>query len=260
MIGSSAAGASDYFFGTDYQQNYQGYSQLYENIAANPGSGPTAGGVLVGTANTELNIVTLGGAGVVEGGYNAYQTGNYNQLQDSFAGVAVAGLASYGLNGMNPVTFRGQSATLNPENAFTEGIQPNGDNMDLSSHAVGDPDGYGSSPDSGYVGTSQSFDVASDTYAGWAYGGDGPVYEIQSGRGVNVNDNLGDLSPNPGDQEVAMPGGIYGSEVNGYYTSAGNFVANPYAGLNGTYAGLTGLGSELGTQTAYLSGPTGTKR
>ena len=88
MIGQSAASA----FG--YGANYQGYSQLYQNIYNNPSSGPTASGVLLGTVNAELNVVTFGGASVVEGGYTAYQTGNYSQLQTSFAGIALAGGAA----------------------------------------------------------------------------------------------------------------------------------------------------------------------
>jgi hypothetical protein len=197
----------------------------------------------LGTVNTELNIVTLGGAGVVEGGYTAYQTGNYNQLQDSFAGIAVAGGTAYGLNRLNPVTFRGQVAPS--ENAFTEGIQPRGDNMSLLEHA-------NNSPDSGFVGSSSSYDVAGDSYAGWAYGQDGSVYEIQSGRGQNVNSALGSESPFPGDSETAFQGGVNGSEITGVYSQNGAFTSNPYFGLNSTYAGAVG--------TAYLAGALGTKR
>jgi RHS repeat-associated protein len=257
MIGSSVAGGVDYAFGTDYQANYQGYSQLYQNIAANPSAGPTAGSILKGTANAELNIVTLGGASVVEGGYTAYQTGNYNQLQDSFAGIAVSGIAARTINNLAPNTYRGVAPTDSPQSPFTSGIDSPGDNMDLLSHAQGNTTTmYGSAPDSGYVSTSESFDVASQTYAGWGYGDSGPVYSVKSWRGVDVNETLGDTSPYPNDQEIAMPGGVYGSEIQGYYTSGNNFVSNPLFGLNGTYAGLVGLGS----QTAYLSGPIGTKR
>jgi hypothetical protein len=99
MIGQSAASLCGY--GADYQ----GYSQLYKNIYNNPSSGPTAGGVLLGTVNAELNVVTFGGASVVEGGYNAYQTGNYNQLQDSFAGIAIAGSTAWGVSKITTPSF-----------------------------------------------------------------------------------------------------------------------------------------------------------
>ena len=55
MIGQSTASV----FG--YGGSYQGYSQLYQNIYANPGNGPTAAGILLGTGNAELNIATFWG-------------------------------------------------------------------------------------------------------------------------------------------------------------------------------------------------------
>jgi hypothetical protein len=253
MIGSSAAGISDSVFGTDYEQYYQGYSQLYQNVYNNPSSGPSSSSILLGTANTELNVVTLGGASVVEGGYTAYNTGDYSQLQTSFAGIAIAGGASQTFSSLAPTTFRGVAATESPEDAFTSGFQANGDNMDLQSSAEGNTEtGYGGSPDSGYVSTSQSFDVASQTYAGWGYGENGPVYQVQSWNGVNVNAELGASSPYPNDLEMAMPGGINGSQITGFYSSDGTFNSNPYFGLNSTYAGAVG--------TAYLPGALGTKR
>jgi RHS repeat-associated protein len=244
MIGQTAASA----FG--YGADYQGYSQLYQNIYNNPSSGPTASGVLLGTVNTELNIVTLGGAGVVEGGYTAYQTGNYNQLQDSFAGIAVAGGIARTVNNLAPTTYRGIT-TANPDNIFDTGFEAPGDNMSLLSHAEGSETG-GSSSDSGFIATSQSPTVA-QSYADWGFDDNGPVYGVQTWRaGQNVNAVLGEASPYSTDSEIAFPGGIYNSEINGYTMQNGNFTANPYFGLNSTYAGAVG--------TAYLGGALGTKR
>jgi len=254
MIGSSFAGGVDSAFGTDYQANYQGYSQLYQNIAAHPSSGPTAGSILLGTANTELNVVTFGGASVVEGGYTAYQTGNYNQLQDSFAGIAIAGGTAYGLNKLNPVTYRGVGATDNPSSAFTDGFSPRGNNDDLWEH-VND------SSDSAYVSTSRSYTIASDTYAGWAYGDGNPVYEVQGSGGVNTYETLKSQGYNvddptkpwiAADQETAFKNGVSGNQITGYYNSDGSFVSNPSFGLNGNYAGAVG--------SAYLAGSLGTKK
>jgi RHS repeat-associated protein len=83
MIGSSSAGLYDWAFGTDVQAYYQGYSQFYQNIYNNPSSGPSSGQILAGTANTELNIATLGLYNMGQGIGTAAATGDYTQLQDA---------------------------------------------------------------------------------------------------------------------------------------------------------------------------------
>jgi hypothetical protein len=61
-----------------------------------------------------------------------------------------------------------------------------------------------------------------------------------------VNAELGAQSPSPGDLESALLGGLYASEISGFYTKlngqlTGGFTPNPYFGLNGAYAGAVGL-------------------
>jgi hypothetical protein len=106
MIGSSSAGVSDWLFGTDYQQNYQGYSQLYQGIYNNPSSGPTAGQILTGTGSAELNIATLGLYNMGQGIGTAAATGDYTQLQDASLGSLLlsSGTRTMQSQGINPLS------------------------------------------------------------------------------------------------------------------------------------------------------------
>lgn len=109
-----------------------------------------------------------------------------------------------------PTTFRGDSRP--PSTVFDEGFQPQGDDLDLLRHAE-----Y--NPNSAYVSTSQSADVAA---------GFGPyVYEVHASGGVDVNAALGPWSPFPAKLEVAYPGGISSCYVAGCRLPAGDFVPNP---------------------------------
>jgi len=83
--------------------DYQGYSQLYQNIYNDPSTGPTSGQILLGTAKTELNLATLGAYGMAQGTYNGIQTGNWSQAQDAslsalFISSGVQGMQSQGIN------------------------------------------------------------------------------------------------------------------------------------------------------------------
>ena len=62
---------------------YQGVSDLYQNIYQNPNSGPTAGSILTGTLRAEANIGTLGLYGMAQGFYTGATTGDYSQAQSA---------------------------------------------------------------------------------------------------------------------------------------------------------------------------------
>jgi len=98
MIGQSAAS----LFG--YGAHYQGYSQLYQNIYANPASGPKASSILWETGEAVANVGTLGLYGMGQGYYNAFTTGDFTQAQDASLGAL---LLSSGTRAM-------QSAGVNP--------------------------------------------------------------------------------------------------------------------------------------------------
>lgn len=182
----------------------------------------------------------FGAVGAGEGIYHAASTGDFSAAQDAFGGMALFGTMAWTLNELAPVSYRGEYPTLDPEKAFSDGLSARGSDMDLAVHADGNAN-------SGYVPTSESLDVAT-SYAGGARGENGPVYEVKSWNGVEVSEALGTDSPNPNDEERAIPGGIDGSEITGYFLKedgelTGTFVDNPYFGLNATTATLMGTGS-----------------
>jgi len=81
MIGQSTAS----IFG--YGGDYQGYSQLYQNIYNNPNTGPTASSILVGTLESEANVGTFGIYGMGKGFGIAAATGDYTQAQNGALGM-----------------------------------------------------------------------------------------------------------------------------------------------------------------------------
>jgi hypothetical protein len=103
MIGQSAASA----FG--YGADYQGYSQLYQNIYNNPSSGPTASQILGGTLQAEVNVGTFGLYGMGQGFGTAAATGDYTQAQNGSLGVLLmagaAGNISAGIQSFNSGAF-----------------------------------------------------------------------------------------------------------------------------------------------------------
>ena len=62
---------------------YQGASELYQNIYDHPESGPTASDICGSTLKAEANIGTLGLYGMAQGFYNGAKTGDYSQAQSA---------------------------------------------------------------------------------------------------------------------------------------------------------------------------------
>ena len=63
-------------------------------------------------------------------------------------------------------------------------------------------------------------------------GKNGYVYEIETSRGINVNEVLGADSPHPEQLEISVVDGILGSEVKGAWKVkhgkiTGEYIANP---------------------------------
>jgi hypothetical protein len=106
--------------------------------------------------------------------------------------------------------------TRPPEEIFANGFQAKGDNMDLAQHAAQNP------PDSGYVSTSKDYASARDF--GDASGADN-VYKV-SADGIDVNQTLGDDSPFPWENEIAVPHGIPAEDVEGAWGADG-WTSNP---------------------------------
>jgi hypothetical protein len=113
-----------------------------------------------------------------------------------------------------PPTFRGDTRT--PSEIFESGFDSVGDNMDLLQPA----EGY---PNSGYVATSTSAEVAADF---------GPnVYEVRAPGGIDVNATLGPQSPFPNELEIAFPRHIDTSNIVGCRLPSGEWMPNPRYGL-----------------------------
>jgi len=62
---------------------YQGVSDLYQNIYQNPSAGPTADSIASGTLNVEANVATLGIYGMASGFYTGITTGDYSDAQSA---------------------------------------------------------------------------------------------------------------------------------------------------------------------------------
>jgi RHS repeat-associated protein len=105
--------------------------------------------------------------------------------------------------------YRGDNH-VSPLQAFNFGFSPLGTNDNLEDHA------NGRLGDSAYVATSKVYAAAQ---ARAREGGN--VYFICTNRGIDVNERLQDFSPNPWEHEVAVPDGIYPSEVMGAQTATG---------------------------------------
>ena len=117
--------------------------------------------------------------------------------------------------------YRGERSSMTPEKVFTNGFKPKGTGNDLLAHTTSN------TTPGNFVSTSQSRDIAEE-FAGK----NGYVYEIETSRGINVNEVLGADSPHPEQLEISVVDGILGSEVKGAWKVkhgkiTGEYTANP---------------------------------
>jgi len=119
-------------------------------------------------------------------------------------------------------TYRGDGPSRLIATVFALGVPKKGFNRDLQLHALD------RSPDSFYISTSLSIDIALD----FAHK-NGNVFFICSDRGIDVNAALGPKSPHPEQLEIAMPDGIDAKEVvgaisvRGFVPAPGSYQRNP---------------------------------
>jgi hypothetical protein len=106
--------------------------------------------------------------------------------------------------------------TRGPDEIFRSGFSPKGSNTDLWEHVTQNP------PDSGFVSTTKSLGSAQD-FAGDT--GIDNIYKLR-GSGVDVNATFGSSSPFPWEHEVAIPGVVPGSSIEGVWGTTG-WVDNP---------------------------------
>ena len=117
--------------------------------------------------------------------------------------------------------YRGDRSSMTPEKVFTNGFKPKGTGNDLLAHTTSN------TTPGNFVSTSKSRDIAEE-FAGK----NGYVYEIETSRGINVNEVLGADSPHPEQLEISVVDGILGSEVKGAWKVkhgkiTGEYIANP---------------------------------
>jgi hypothetical protein len=138
-------------------------------------------------------------------------------LVEAFGGLgalAEAGTAADAGGDAANTVFRADGR--GPEEIFTKGFEPKGDNMDLFEHASSNPS------DSGYVSTSSRLGFAQDWAAenGYDY-----IYKLRA-TGLDVNAELGADSPFPWENEIAVPRAIPGSDIEGVW-GPGGWTDNP---------------------------------
>ncbi|MFC1420892.1 scabin-related ADP-ribosyltransferase [Streptacidiphilus cavernicola] len=105
-----------------------------------------------------------------------------------------------------------RSDTRDPSEIFRTGFEPRGSNMDIMEHASG------WSVDSGYVATTTSQSVVA--------GRGGIVYTIRGASGVDVNATFPG-NPFAHELEVAVPGAVPSSQIEGATLRDGTWVPNP---------------------------------
>lgn len=113
--------------------------------------------------------------------YDGSSVRAHGDASGASSGSSRRGVATSATRGVDdlPVTFRGD--TRAPGQVFDEGFQPKGQNYDLFEHAAFNP------PDSGFVSTSRSAQVAS----GFPEGQAPYVYEVRAPGGIDVNPGAG---------------------------------------------------------------------
>jgi len=106
--------------------------------------------------------------------------------------------------------------TRSPADIFSKGFAPKGSNMNLLEHASMNH------ADSGFVSTTHSLGSAQDFAA--MIRADF-IYSLRA-SGRDVNAELGAASPFPWENEIAVPGSIPGSSIEGAW-GPGGWIGNP---------------------------------
>ncbi|KPG96880.1 RHS repeat-associated core domain-containing protein [Pseudomonas sp. RIT-PI-r] len=115
-----------------------------------------------------------------------------------------------------------------PWEVFEAGFEPWGDSTDLYLHALDNK-----SPPSWFVSTTVSEKEAMKFATGHGFA-DGYIYILKNIRGLNVNKELGAMSPHRREVEIAVPGGINNRDIVGAtpVTEDGEYIGysipNPY--------------------------------
>ncbi|MDZ3825670.1 RHS repeat-associated core domain-containing protein [Pseudomonas monsensis] len=107
----------------------------------------------------------------------------------------------------NQYLFRGDDRE--PWEIFETGFEPWGDSKDLFLHALDNK-----IPPSWYISTSISEQQATKFATGYGIA-DGYIYVLKNVKGIDVNKELGALSPHRREVEIAIPGGVKSQDIVG---------------------------------------------
>jgi len=130
-------------------------------------------------------------------------------------------------NGSNTKTlFRGDKASVVPNDVFQNGFKPKGTHNDALLHTKSNTTA------GNFVSTSSDKAIATE-FAGK----NGYVYELQTDNYVDINSTYGAGAYFPEQMEFSIPGGIKSSEIVGAYKKqggeiVGDFIPNPNFGGN----------------------------
>ena len=139
--------------------------------------------------------LAFAGSGAAAGGAAALET---TGATESTVGTANAAATEPETQAF---VYRGDSRP--PDQIFNEGFKPWGDSTDLFAHALSNK-----FPPSNFVSTSKSFEAAEVFNSN-------RVYVVRPVNGIDVNATLGELSPFPSEEEIAIPGGVAPSDIRG---------------------------------------------
>lgn len=122
--------------------------------------------------------------------------------------------------------FRGDKASVVPNDVFQNGFKPKGTHNDVLLHTKSNTTA------GNFVSTSSDKAIATD-FAGK----NGYVYVIQTNNYVDINSTYGAGAYFPEQMEFSIPGGIKPSEIVGAYKKqggkiVGDFIPNPNFGGN----------------------------
>jgi hypothetical protein len=106
--------------------------------------------------------------------------------------------------------------TRGPAEIFSKGFEPKGDNLDLWQHVTQNP------ADSGFVSTTKSLSSAQDFAEEQRLD---YIYRLRA-AGIDVNHTLGESSPFPWENEVAVPGSVPAGSIEGVWGPDG-WLGNP---------------------------------
>ncbi|MBQ7067236.1 MAG: hypothetical protein IJN92_10495, partial [Lachnospiraceae bacterium] len=193
--------------------------------------------------NVAANTVALGAATSVA--IKEYKStgkvsaGTMLNVAASAAGVAVSAKAlssatgpkvaksGKGSESKNKILFRGDKASVVPDDVFQNGFKPKGTHNDALLHTKSNTTA------GNFVSTSASKEIATQ-FAGK----NGYVYVIDTDNYIDINKTYGDLVDYVEQMEFSIPGGINPNEIVGAYKKqngilVGDFIPNPnYGGKN----------------------------